>query len=146
MTPCLSSAVSLRESENVPSAKHYRVINECPESIGSKTLNLKCDGTDRAVLEDFIWVSDQKSGNIFQNKHCSKCHGVDDVEIWTFEARCQTGFGFKFDNLKDDLIYNGCYMVNIPPKYSENVVSQYECFEHLKKKVDSYFSCNQTGQ
>ena len=146
VTPCLWSADFLDgvEMSTKLNALYYRVINDCPVSFDNKTIRAKCNGTARTDLEDFIWVSDQDSGKIFQNKHCSMCHDVDNIDIWQIETRCRAALGSDFDNWKDILFSYGCYIINVPPQ-NQNLVRKYECFEQSLRRDSAFISCNQTG-
>ena len=144
VTPCLWSAAFLGGDEISINAKYYRVINDCPVSFDNKTILTKCNGTERRDLEDFIWVSDRDTGKIFQNKYCSMCHDVDNFEMWQIETRCRAALGSNFDNWKDLLYSNKCYVINVPPQNQSNP-RKYECFGQSIKRESTYFSCNQTG-
>ena len=140
--PCLSSAASLGKVENIPSAKSYRVINDCPPTFNEETVRAKCNGTDRTELEDIIWVSDQSTGDIFQNTHCAVCHNITDFDVWHFGAKCREALESNFDSWKDVLIQSGCTIVNLPPNNMTSFI-QYECFETTDS---NYFPCNRSGQ
>ena len=144
ITPCVPSGINpLNSTKEVKDSKYYRVINDCPKDFQNDTVRAKCNGTDRTELKDFVWVSDEDRGTIFQNKHCAICHESFKVNKWELKTTCHDALGLSFVNWKATLLAKeDCDIINIPPR-SQMVPEKYECFDHSNNGL--YSACNMTG-
>ena len=140
VVPCIDSYLSQSDDSN-PDNGFYRVIDSCPGPEDASYLESKCDRNNRASVEDLIWVSD-KTGRIYQNIHCAKCHGINDTIPWQIQTTCYDIMKVNFENLMGALLSKNCNMVNTVPKDLEHTITKYKCYIPSKLK---YTSCNATG-
>ena len=107
---------------------NYRIISSCPLSENNKTLKRKCEGLNRKTLSDYIWVSDNKNGMIFQNIHCIKCHDVKDFWYWRFRTSCR-GILNEAAEIEDVVLSTDCDIINVVPEDKKSIVSKYLCYD-----------------
>ena len=136
--PCKLSNVKENPDDNKPSSildilyqradANYRIVDSCPPSENNETLRRKCDGLKTETLSDYIWVSDDKNGRIYQNVHCSKCHGVKDIWYWNLQTSCQEILDTAA-NIEDTLLTVDCDITNVAPRDKTSLVAKYQCYD-----------------
>ena len=143
IVPCIDSFVKVRpaNSDINPYKGFYRVVDTCPVSEERSNFDPKCNRQNRTTLNDFIWVSD-KTGKIYQNIHCAKCHGIKEPIQWQIQSTCFDIMMARFDNFKDVLLSENCNLINTLPEGLESITKKYTC---VRPKSLRLTSCNQTG-
>ena len=141
---CKDNEVKRSESSRSQSQFQFRVIDKCPIGERNATLNKKCSGENRTELYDYIWVSNNESGRIFQNHYCARCHGDDQTEMWNVKTRCKHTFPFSIQSFADMLLNDPyCDIINVMPDHLASVTWNYFCFDYGQSKCEKY-STNQT--
>lgn len=104
--PCKDSDLYTRLVDLGYLGEFYRVIDACPFSENWRNFESKCNEQNRTSLEDFIWVSDN-TGQIYQNIHCAKCHGIQETVPWQIRT-------MSSDIMRETLVTLGkCYFLRI---------------------------------
>ena len=116
--PCIDSYVNPR-----PKYEGYRVIDSCPSSEDRSNFEPKCSSKNRTSLVDFVWVSDTV-GRIYLNKHCAKCHGINDSITWHLQTRCSDILSANFFNFLETLLSPFCNINNTTPKEIMSITSR----------------------
>lgn len=107
------------------SSVFYPMILDC--SAKTKKRDTDQCMTTRTISEKFNLppVTDPKTNFTFKNKHCAKCHGVNEYIEWELSISCYLFSDFNFFSSYDEVIEHGmnrsCIMKHIPP---ENVYIQ----------------------
>ena len=140
IVPCLDSHTPRSKDSNSLKG-FYRVIDSCPGSEGISYPKTKCNRNNRTSVEDFIWVSD-KTGRIYRNIHCAKCHGINETIQWQLQTTCYDIMKANFGNLKEALLSAKCNIINTVPEDLEHITAKYECISPSKL---TYSSCNESG-
>ena len=113
----------------------FYVTKGCPTK--DDPLAEKCRGELQSSLEDFIWVTDRRTNKIYTNKHCAKCHGVEDYTPWQISTDCAEALnGQNSPNDVVNHIIEHCSLLVVSPS-TENYMNQ--CFE------PEITQCNMTG-
>ena len=111
-----------------PNSPMYRVVDTCPVDERNLTLIKKCRGENRTDIKDYQWVSDNTTGRIFQNHHCSRCHNYNHVEVWNIRTACTSALLSDFKSFADILLNSDdCNIINDVPDTFETLVRKYEC-------------------
>ena len=116
----------------------YYIIDYCPESEKNISIINKCTLSDIDHISDYRWVSDNVTGNIYQNKFCAACHGRVGLTEWQLETRCKNVLFSNFSHLNSLLLSDECDIINREPETEINSVYQ-------KCAIPFYTRCNQTG-
>ena len=140
IVPCIDSHTS-RSKDSSQIDGFYRVIDSCPSSEGNSYLKTKCSRNNSTSVEDFIWVS-AKTGRIYQNKHCAKCHGINETIPWQIQTTCYDIMKANFFNFMEALLSAKCAIINTIPEDFEHITAKYKCYNPLKI---IYNSCNESG-
>ena len=128
---CKESLVK-KDSYLRQSRRSYRIVDNCPSSEGNRVLIGKCKGVTQTSLNDFIWVSDKSSGRIYQNAHCARCHGIDNVIGWNIKTFCKDLlYETDFASVKETLLSKSCSIENVIPAGLRSVQHKYECNDHI---------------
>ena len=113
---CVEILLKIREfgkrPENLP---RYYVIQRCPTPYDP--LVDKCSGNHQSSLEDFIWVTDEHTNKIYNNKYCAECHGVVNYTYWQLATDCidpMNGQMSREDAI--NRIIDSCSLSVLPPK------------------------------
>ena len=144
VVPCIDSLLRSQPTSSLYYAgEFYRVIDTCPFSENRWNLEPKCNTQNITSLEDFVWVSD-KTGKIYKNIHCAKCHGIKEPITW--QVQTKTCFDIrvaKFDNLMEALLLSeSCSIKNTPPEDLRRFTDKYACID---PRVVKYHTCNESG-
>ena len=119
----------------------YRVVDTCPVGERNLTLVQKCRGENRTDIKDYQWVSDKRTGRIFQNHYCARCHDYNQIEVWDIQTQCiqalQAGFKYVANILMNVV---DCNIINVAPDSFETLVQKYICSD--EKGVPK---CNEIG-
>ena len=116
----------------------YQVIDKCPESEQNLSIINKCSLEDIDSVNDYRWVSDISTGDIYQNEFCAACHGKKDLTYWPLEARCEDLLFSNFSHLHTYLLSGDCELLNKEPG-TDIVPLDKRC------AFPVYTRCNQTG-
>ena len=122
-----------KRPENLP---RYYVIQSCPTLYDP--LVDKCSGNHQSSLEDFIWVTDEHTNKIYNNKYCAECHGVVNYTYWQLATDCidpMNGQMSREDAI--NRIIDSCSLSVLPPKSID--VHSNQCL------VPKFSTCNVTG-
>ena len=132
--------VSLKERglnirfKNLP---RYYVIQSCPTL--NDALAEKCSGNIQSSLEDFIWMTDERTNKIYNNRYCAECHGVVNYTYWQLATDCTDPMNGQTSSADAiNRIIDSCSLVVLPPKSTD--VSTNQCL------VPTYTTCNVTGR
>ena len=121
--------------------KRYFITDRCPEHMDNIPLHKKCANEDGSTMDDFLWVTDNLSGKIFQNRHCAECHGVKHWTIWKVQTTCLEILTAGFSNVLDFLLSeNNCNIINVAPEGLELNQEKFRCY------IPRFTSCNLTGR
>ena len=77
---------------------------------------------------------------IYQNIHCSKCHGVKNIWYWGFRTSCQ-GVLHEDAKIEDVVLSTDCDIINVVPEGKRSVTSKYLCYE-FDLEESSQSDCN----
>ena len=140
---CHASVVKAGKSRLAYSGLNYRilayyVIDNCPESEQNISIINKCTLADIDHINDYRWVSDNSSRNIYQHKFCAACHGRYGLTDWQLETRCQDLLFSSFSHLNSLILSGECDLINREPGTGIN-----ELYEICT--IPFYTRCNQTG-
>ena len=141
VVPCIDSYVKPRFEDSNPYEGFYKVIDTCPRYEKRSNLLHKCNRKNRTSLEDFVWVSD-KTGRIYLNIYCAKCHGIQETKPWQIKTTCYDIMKANFGNFRETLLSENCNIINTVPEDLETVTDRYTCINPTKLR---YPSCNETG-
>ena len=121
--------------------ERFRIIDDCPTEEKNETLVQQCKGeTNTTALEDYVWVSDQVTGNVYQNKHCATCHGIQKYTPWRISTPCEEVLMTETRNIPDTILSSEkCLIVNEPPSRKAVRVEPARCY------IPEYEKCNVTG-
>ena len=121
--------------------RRYFIIDSCPNHMKYTPLQKKCANEDASTMDDFLWVTDNLSGKIFQNRFCALCHGVKHWTIWKVQTTCLEILTAGFSNVLDFLLSeNNCHIINVAPEGLELSPENFRCY------ISQYTSCNLTGK
>ena len=139
---CHASVVKAGKSKLVYNGLNHRilayyVVDNCPESEQNISVINKCTHKDIDHINDYRWVSDNSSRNIYQNKFCAACHGKNGLTEWRLETRCMDLLLSNFSHLNPLLMSSTCDIINRQP---EGINDLYE-----RCTIPFYTRCNQTG-
>ena len=137
--PCIDS-YAFRSNDLNQVVGFYRVIDSCPGSEGISYSETKCKRYNITSVEDFIWVSD-KTGRIYRNIHCAKCHGINETVPWQLRTTCYDIMKANFVNIVEVLLSAKCNIINTVPKDLEHITAKYKCYNPSQL---TYTSCNNT--
>ena len=114
----------------------YHVIDYCPLIEKNATLVTKCTTKEDRDFEELIWVSDDISGKIYQNKFCAECHNItSNLTEWLIEAKCTDDVYTRLDSFMSFFLSNKCQLtIKEPDNYTIT-----SCM------IPKYTTCNQTG-
>ena len=115
----------------------YWILATCPSSEVNETLVQKCSGKSKEALADYVWVSDKKTGRIYQNRYCAICHRVNEYTSWLIRTRCPVVMKEQ-DIPVAKLLTGECDIINEVPKSEEIGSETFSCHN------DSYSECNIT--
>ena len=73
--------------------QRYFVTKSCPTK--DDTLAEKCSGNLQSSLEDYVWVTDKTTNDIYNNKHCAICNGVKVFTPWKIRTDCTEALNGK---------------------------------------------------
>ena len=109
----------------------YRIFDQCPKTELNQTLITKCSGGENDAFMDYVWVSDQISGKIYQNHYCAQCHGVTNFVEWKLRAECSILLLSRHnaDYIDNVLSTDLCRLTNEAPATEYAVTDKYRCFE-----------------
>ena len=93
----------------------YWVVNKCPDTTKNTNLVEKCEVVSFGSMDEYLWVSDRASNQIFNNKWCAECHGVKDPVEWRLGTECKDVLNGDFD-FTDEASLENCNSIMIPPK------------------------------
>ena len=116
----------------------YYIIDYCPETEQNASVIKKCNLTDIDHIEDYRWLSDNLSGNIYQNKFCAACHGRKNLTKWQLVTRCEAVLFANFSYMNSLLLSDKCDIINREPNESTDAIYK-RCI------IPFYTRCNQTG-
>ena len=115
----------------------YWVVKKCTDRVKNKTLVAKCETISFRSIEDYMWVSDPVSNQIFNNIWCAECHGIKDTVEWRLGTQCKDVLNGDF-NFSDETSLKRCNSIMIPPK-------RINVGMNICNKADISV-CNQTGE
>ena len=118
----------------------YFIIDSCPDHTKYTPLSRKCANDDGSTMDDFLWVTDNFSGKIFQNRYCALCHGVKHWTIWKVQTTCLEILTAGFSNVLDLLLSQTCNIINVAPDGLELSPEKFRCYS------PQFRSCNLTGR
>ena len=119
----------------------YRIIDNCPTGENNITLVQMCKGEIKNALEDYVWVSDQRTGEIYQNKHCAICNGIEAYTPWRIRTTYRRLMLAETTNeIETILLSDVCDIINEPPDGEQVRAELYRCY------IPEYQQCNMTGQ
>ena len=119
--------------------KNYFIIDHCPTAVEDLDIQERCHGLKKSKLDDYMWVSDTSTGEIFQNYNCAKCHGVNDWRAWNIRTQCNYLEDTSFVNMTATLYSADCNIINEAPDDLASKTNKDRCFT-------PYITvCNQTG-
>ena len=114
----------------------FWVVTKCPETTTNSTMLQKCKGKQAMSLNDYLWVSDPISSQIYNNKWCAECHGINKTVEWRVGTECVDMMQGNFD-FNDIIGSDDCNLIVIPP---QNI----DVDTNICSKPDISF-CNETG-
>ena len=118
--------------KNLP---RYYVIQSCP--MTNDTLTENCSGNVQSSLEDFIWVTDERTNKLYNNKYCAECHGVVNYIKWKVGTDCLVPMdGQKSPTDVINGVISMCSLFVLPPEGTDERVNR--CF------VSELGTCNVT--
>ena len=134
--------------------RRYRVVDYCPETVHNTEIARKCRRENASELDDYRWVSEIKvsemevgetsvtemqSGDIFQNRFCAECHGVQEYMDWAITAIGCNNIFESLSLLHENIMAEECSIVNSVPDEISDSMERFRCYQ------PHYQSCNQTG-
>ena len=139
LDPCIEVLVNRRGfNTGFKTMPRYHVIQSCP--VANHTLSKKCSGNLQTSLEDFIWVTDERTNKIYNNKYCAECHGVVNYTYWQIATDCtdpMNGQTSRADAI--NRIIDSCSLAVLPQASTD--VRTNQCLV-----VPTYSMCNVTGR
>ena len=121
---CKESHVKGNQTSLHRSSRAYNVIDKCKYDDGNQNNAIRCDGSFSSV-NDFIWVSENNTGKIFQNWHCAICNKVENYIPWLVKTNCKNILTEGFENIPDILMSDSCGFLNEPPEDLKHLVHKY---------------------
>ena len=119
----------------------FRVKDDCPAEEKNSTLVKMCKGELRRELGDYIWISDTRTGQIYQNRHCAACHGIQDYTTWRIGTTCEEVMTMSTDNTEETIMSSDrCDVFNEPPSNEAARVESARCY------IPGVDQCNVTGK
>ena len=119
--------------------KNYFIIDYCPAAVEDLDIQERCHGLKKTTLDDYMWVSDTSTGEIFQNYNCAKCHGINDWRAWNIRTQCNYLEDTSFVNMSATLYSADCNIINEAPDDLASKTNKDRCFTPV------ITVCNQTG-
>ena len=104
----------VKGTSKYPDFNTYWVVKKCPETTTNTTLIKKCKGRLLSSMDDYIWVSDPFSNQIYKNKWCAECHGINETVEWRVGTECIDMLNGDFD-FNDESRLDRCNLIVIPP-------------------------------
>ena len=117
--------------------QRYFVIKSCPRK--DDPLADKCSGNLQSYLEDYVWVTDKTTNDIYNNKHCAICNEVRNYSPWQVRTDCTEAMnGHNSPEAAVNYILKECEIIVGPPSMESH--SDDICM------VPDITQCNVTGQ
>ena len=118
----------------------YRVVDYCPEENSDSELASKCSGENQSSLEEYLWVSENKTGLTFQNRFCAECNRIKDIVTWQFLTDCSQIIFQNLSLINDASFFpDACSIINVVPDSVKDTVERFRCF------LSHFSTCNETG-
>ena len=106
----------------------------------SSSLVKMCTGELRGELGDYVWISDTRTGHIYQNRHCAACHGIQEYRAWRIGTTCEEVMTMSTDNTEETIMSSDrCDVFNEPPSTEAARVESARCY------IPDVYQCNVTG-
>ena len=120
----------------------YTTFTTCPESFRDNNVRMACE-RKATNLQEFIVVSD-KDHDVYKNRFCAQCHGVNDYDTWQVKVICNTThMAHTFD------ITNEYFTNNDPVYLHDKCILKAEPTDDVTKQKTTCFkaidNCNYYG-
>ena len=117
---CEALAANHRTTEDSNLAlPRYYVTKSCPTA--GDPLEEKCSGKLISALTDFIWVTDDQTQRIYNNKHCARCHGLAAYTPWAISVDCLEAYNGRNSPIDaTQHILTNCNWAVVPPETGHN--------------------------
>ena len=116
----------------------FWVVTKCPEIVTNETLIQKCKGEGLTSLDDYLWVSDPLTNQIYNNKWCAECNSITEFVEWHVAADCVRILNGNYPINDQGIFDKNCNLIVVPPRGL--AVTQELC-----RKPD-ISTCNRTGK
>lgn len=96
----------------------HHVIDECPDKRKAR-LYMKCYNPQE--IQDYVIVSDSKTGKLYRNKHCAECNGIKEYVNLKLRVMCPDLLSVtNLNNIvdRDRFLLKHCSLMSFPPAKS----------------------------
>ena len=94
----------------------FWVVTKFPETVKNETLIEKCKGELQKSIDDYLWVSDPVTNQIYNNKWCAECNSITEFVEWYVAVDCVQILNGNYPINNQGIYDKDCNLIVVPPR------------------------------